>query len=30
VAYVEDNPVKARLCKRPEDWKWSSAHSRAT
>jgi REP element-mobilizing transposase RayT len=25
VAYVENNPVKARLCQRPEDWKWSSA-----
>ena len=29
VAYVENNPVKAGLCKRPEDWKWSSAHERA-
>jgi len=29
VAYVENNPVKARLCKSPEDWKWSSAHERA-
>jgi REP element-mobilizing transposase RayT len=28
VQYVEDNPVKARLCARPEDWKWSSAHGR--
>ena len=27
VAYVEDNPVKAGLCARPEDW-WSSAHDR--
>jgi REP element-mobilizing transposase RayT len=25
VRYVEDNPVKARLCARPEDWPWSSA-----
>ncbi len=25
VAYVENNPVKAGFCKRPEDWKWSSA-----
>jgi REP element-mobilizing transposase RayT len=25
VAYVEHNPVKARLCERPEDWRWSSA-----
>ena len=23
--YVEYNPVKARLCARPEDWRWSSA-----
>ena len=30
VAYVENNPVKARLCQRQEDWKWSSAHGRAT
>jgi REP element-mobilizing transposase RayT len=28
VAYTENNPVKARLCKAPEDWKWSSAHER--
>jgi putative transposase len=27
-AYVENNPVKAALCQRPEDWKWSSAHAR--
>ena len=27
-AYVENNPVKARLCKSPEDWKWGSAHER--
>ncbi len=26
VAYVENNPVKAGLCARPEDWRWSSAH----
>jgi len=25
VAYVENNPVKARLCARPEAWPWSSA-----
>lgn len=24
-AYIENNPVKARLCARPEDWPWSSA-----
>jgi REP element-mobilizing transposase RayT len=28
-AYVEDNPVKAGLCPRPEHWLWSSAHDRA-
>jgi REP element-mobilizing transposase RayT len=26
--YVRNNPVKARLCKTPEDWKWSSANER--
>jgi REP element-mobilizing transposase RayT len=26
--YVENNPVKARLCARPEEWKWSSAFGR--
>lgn len=25
LAYVDNNPVKAGLCKRPEDWKWGSA-----
>ncbi|MGD9631194.1 MAG: transposase [Pyrinomonadaceae bacterium] len=25
VRYIEENPVKARLCKNPEDWKYSSA-----
>ena len=25
-AYTVNNPVVARLCKRPEDWKWSSAY----
>jgi len=25
VAYIENNPVKARLCKRAEDWRFSSA-----
>jgi len=25
VRYVEQNPVKAGLCKAPEDWEWSSA-----
>jgi putative transposase len=28
VAYVENNPVKAGFCQRPEDWKWSSASPR--
>jgi len=25
LAYIENNPVKAGLCTRPEDWPWSSA-----
>lgn len=25
VRYVERNPVAARLCQRPDDWRWSSA-----
>jgi putative transposase len=25
-AYIENNPVKAHLCRKPEDWPWSSAH----
>src|ERR1044072_282082 len=25
IAYIENNPVKARLCKQPEDWPFSSA-----
>ena len=25
VRYIENNPVKARLCRRPEDWPFSSA-----
>lgn len=25
VRYVERNPVTARLCSRPQDWRWSSA-----
>ncbi len=29
IAYIENNPVKAGLCKRPEDWPFSSAHFRA-
>ena len=27
VAYVENNPVKARFCKARDEWKWSSAAS---
>ena len=27
-AYIRNNPVKAGLCKRPEDWRWSSAGER--
>ena len=26
VRYIENNPVKAGLCERPEDWQFSSAH----
>ena len=29
VNYTEENPVKARLCKKPEDWAWSSARRRS-
>ena len=29
VSYIENNPVKARLCKDPEDWLHSSAHFKA-
>ena len=25
IRYIENNPVKARLCKHPEDWMFSSA-----
>jgi REP element-mobilizing transposase RayT len=25
-SYIENNPVKARLCANPQDWPWSSAH----
>ncbi len=28
VRYVERNPVKARLCKEPKDWPWSSTRRR--
>jgi REP element-mobilizing transposase RayT len=29
VRYIENNPVKAGLCRKPEYWPWSSAHWRA-
>jgi REP element-mobilizing transposase RayT len=29
VAYIENNPVQAKLCARPEDWPFSSAWFRA-
>jgi putative DNA methylase len=28
IAYIENNPVKARLCQMPEDWPYSSARLR--
>ncbi len=27
VRYVELNPVRARLCEHPDDWRWSSVHA---
>ena len=30
IAYIENNPVKAGLCGKPEDWRWSSARRRVT
>jgi REP element-mobilizing transposase RayT len=29
IHYIENNPVKAGLVKKPEDWAWSSAARRA-
>ena len=29
IVYIENNPVKAGLCERPEDWPWSSAAGRS-
>ncbi len=29
VEYIERNPVKAGLCREPEDWPWSSAYWRS-
>jgi putative transposase len=28
IHYIENNPVAARLCRRPEEWPWSSARLR--
>ena len=28
IRYIENNPVKARLCKEPQDWPYSSANAR--
>ena len=28
-AYIENNPVEAGLCARPDDWPWSSASKRS-
>ncbi len=28
VAYTENNPTKAQLCRSPSEWKWSSAYHR--
>ncbi|MGO8747664.1 MAG: transposase [Thermoguttaceae bacterium] len=28
IEYIENNPVSANLCQRPEDWPWSSARFR--
>jgi len=30
IAYIENNPVVAGLCQRPDDWLWSSARFRRT
>jgi putative DNA methylase len=30
IEYIENNPVKAGLVQRPEDWLWSSAAERKT
>src|SRR4051812_22923441 len=27
IAYIHENPVRRGLCKRPTDWRWSSARS---
>ena len=28
IRYIENNPVKAGLCEKPEDWLWGSAHAK--
>ena len=28
IEYIENDPVVARLCQRPDDWPWSSARFR--
>ena len=28
ISYIENNPVKVKLCEKPEDWRWSSARRR--
>jgi REP element-mobilizing transposase RayT len=28
LAYIEENPVKAGLCDKPDEWLWSSARRR--
>ena len=30
IEYIENNPVKARLCEKPKDWRFSSAFYKAT
>ena len=30
LTYIEDNPVKARLCAHPADWPWGSARLRGS
>ncbi len=30
IEYIRQNPVRAGLCCRPEDWPWSSAHEHAS
>ena len=30
IRYIENNPVKAKLCNNPEDWRFSSARFRVT